>query len=362
MTDSVGALLLILGILLLAPIVMFLWLGLPARKREVRSVLNDDTVNIYFTKFHPEVPNNERSLERFDKLYDKLSGRRTFVFPFLILIGGCLVALLFVRQAESLFTRFVDLPANDGSLTSVAISAGLGAYFWVLYGFIMQYLRQSLTPRDLLWAGFRFAIATPLSFAVAASLQSALAVPTAFLLGAFPTHTLGKMARRLASTQVGLADEKGRESELQSLQSLDREAAERLSDLDVRTVLELAYRDPVTLTVQSSFAFSVVVDWVSQALLWLYLEDNLNAVRKLGVRGAQEVVTLWDDLNENDDSRSAKEKRRLRETAEKTVAAVAEVLQTDEAAVRHLLGQVAEDPYSKFLAAVWEPDSDNSGT
>ena len=164
--------------------------------------------------------------------------------------------------------------------------------------------------------------------------------------GRSPTRTLATISRRVATKKFGLTDvADGRETELQLLQSLDRETAERLSDENIRTMVELAYSNPVMLTMRTNLRFNAIVDYVSQALLWLYLEDDLAKVRKHGIRGAQEVRALWNDLVSADNA--------TRTSAEETLKALADSLEMEEATLRHTLDQVAEDPYTLFLWNVW---------
>jgi len=97
-----------------------------------------------------------------------------------------------------------------------------------------------------------------------------VALPIAFLLGAFPTRSISTIARRLARRQLNLgADtEEKAESELEALQGVDTRIAERFADEGITTIVPLAYSDPVELTTRcASFSFSFVVDCASQARL-----------------------------------------------------------------------------------------------
>ena len=110
-------------------------------------------------------------------------------------------------------------------------------------------------------------------FAVSAMLNPAVAVSAAFLLGAFPTRSISTLARRFAKRALNLGpdvDEKT-ESELEQLQRVDTRIAERFADEGITTIVQLAYSDPVDLTMRcASFSFSFVVGCDSQALAWLY--------------------------------------------------------------------------------------------
>ncbi len=110
--------------------------------------------------------------------------------------------------------------------------------------------------------------------------------------------------------------------------------------------MELAWADPVDLTIRTNYEFSYVVDCISQALLWIYFEEDTKKLRSLSIRGAQEVRTMIDEL-EGTDSEEAK-------TAAKTLQAIAKMLGIEQNALRRTLEEVAYDPYTEFFCDVWE--------
>jgi hypothetical protein len=130
------------------------------------------------------------------------------------------------------------------------------------------------------------------------------------------------------------------------LQGIDTRVAERLADEGITTVLQLAYADPVELTMRcASFTFSFVVDIISQALAWIYLADNLAKIRISSLRGAQEIASLIDEL----DGKDAEAKHLARATVNATAAAAGVAVASFERTLR----EIAEDPYTQFLRDVW---------
>jgi hypothetical protein len=191
-------------------------------------------------------------------------------------------------------------------------------------------------------------LAVPLAYAVGAMFAAQLAIPIAFLLGAFPTRSISTMARRLARRTLNLGadtDEKA-ESELEKLQGIDTRVAERFADEGITTIVQLAYGDPVELTMRcASFSFSFVVDCVSQALAWEYLTDDLPKLRAYSLRGAQEIANLVRELDGTD---LAAQKQ-----AGDTLTAAAKSLGIDAVAFERTLREIKEDPYTEFILEVW---------
>ena len=237
------------------------------------------------------------------------------------------------------------LGGNVGSganLPAIPVAALAGAYMWVLYDLIGRTRRRDLAPADLSWGSFRFVVAAPLGLSVAALFTEEAGVAVAFLLGAFPTRTLITLMQRAAASKVGLegyADESGHE--ILKLQGISRVSAERFGDEGVSTILQLAYSDPVDLTMRTNFAFSYVIDCCSQALAWIYFEDKMPQLRQYGVRGAMEIGNVLKGVEKKDKQSIA------------TLNEVAAKLDMRTAALMHSFKEIADDPYTKFLADVW---------
>jgi len=237
--------------------------------------------------------------------------------------------------------------ATDSSLLAiplVSVAAGAGGYMWASYDLIGRARRFDLAPVHLNGATFRLAISIPMGTAVSALFTDAAAAPLAFLLGAFPTSTLFTISRRLVSNRLKLGDEGKKERDLDRLQGIDTEVAERFLDEGISNIIQLAYCDPIDLTMRSNRSFSYIADCVSQALAWLYFEDKLPAMRMYSARGAQEIATLVAELDGNAEESAA---------AQITVSMLANKIELDENVLVRTLREVALDPYTRFLVDVW---------
>ena len=88
-----------------------------------------------------------------------------------------------------------------------------------------------------------------------------------------------------------------------------------------------------------------MVDAASQALAWLYLEDSLAKLRVYSLRGAQEIATLVSELDGDDAS--------LKQIARTTIDEAAVTLNAKATSFERTLREIADDPYTQFLSAVW---------
>ena len=100
------------------------------------------------------------------------------------------------------------------------------------------------------------------------------------------------------------------------------------------------YFPPVAL-LAANLEFNFIVDSVSQALFWVYAEDSVKDLYKLGLRGAMEVNYMLAAVAHND------------EPAKQALADAATILKMSPESTQHMFSEVAHDPYTEFLVHVW---------
>jgi len=332
----------LLFVLIMTPAISFLWSGWHVRRRDITDGFSDAAIQSYFQTFHPKVPLEQDLQKQFNAYYNDQFGRSRFVLPLLLLAG--LVGLLLCWSAMSIPDLLQSQKVSDGEFPALAMVAVMGAYMWVLFDEITKWYSSDLSPGDIYWWCFRFTIAVPMGYAMKDVFTEGLAMPIAFFLGAFPTSQLMSIARRIATKKLGYADSENREiSELQSMQGIDIQKAEQFSAEGITTILQLAYFDPIRLTIRTGFSYSYVVDCTCQALLWIYTEKDTVTMRKSGLRSSYEVLFLW--LNLEDSANKAQSEQVILETAQ--------ALHFPEASLKNILEEVALDPYTIFLFLSW---------
>ena len=334
----------LLVVLLVGPPILYLLGPWTFRRHEILDGMSAPAIETYFETFHPKVSN--KTPASFSRFYAERFGRRHYVIPLVVLTLAGVTAIVWLVSTMLVWTGLRQ--PTSGTLDHISAAALSGAYLWVAADLIERWRFRDLSPADLWWGAWRLALAAPLAFAVSAMFTTQLAVPIAFLLGAFPTRSISTIARRLGRRALNLGadtDEKA-ESELEKLQGIDTRIAERFADEGFTTIVQLAYADPVELTMRcASFAFSFVLDCASQALAWEYLMDDLIKLRPYSLRGAQEISSLITEL----DGHNPVEKK----TAHDTIAAAAKAIGIDPVAFERTLREIQEDPYTDFICKVW---------
>jgi hypothetical protein len=315
----------------------------------------------------PELQSGNRDLQAFRNLSEKDQksefrrqfhyryGRRHFVLPFVLLI--LISSFAAWGMALSVKASF-HIAQVAYALPKIAISALLGAFAWAVLDELGRIQRRDVAPYDVYIWNFRFLVLIPIGFAFAAVVSEDFGIPLAFFLGVFPTQTLFTLARRIVGQRFGLGEQVDEGVlELEKLQSVGRANAERFEDEGINTISTLAWADPIDLTIRTNFDFNYVLDCMSQALLWVYLQDQCKLLYKLSLRGAQEVHELVKDLDKIKIELRVVQGVGLTRKQQLAVATLESAAREVGISTEALYGtfiQVAKDPYTVFIARVWE--------
>ncbi|HYV35756.1 MAG TPA: hypothetical protein VE988_08635, partial [Gemmataceae bacterium] len=177
---------------------------------------------------------------------------------------------------------------------------------------------------------------------------SNLALPMAYLMGTLPTGTIMAVGSRAAAKWLQLTDAPNRsQTALQVLASVDTYLAERFADEGLTTMEQLAYTNPVRLSIRTGLNFSVILSCTGEALLGSFWRDSeqLAIARKYGLSGCYEVATLWEHFESSDPSNH--------QLADAIIAALAADMSTPRAGIENVLMEVALDPFTQFQRESW---------
>jgi hypothetical protein len=158
----------------------------------------------------------------------------------------------------------------------------------------------------------------------------------------FPLSTVSTFLRQIANKRLGVEIGPAKaEFQVAQLSGIDAAIADRIEDADVTTIPQLAWCDPIQLTMRTNLSFAFVVDICSQALAWVYLDNKLEKLSPLGLRGAYEIRVLLDDLQSDDQAD--------KKCAEAVLPIAATAIGVEPAGLRYAFEQIAYDPYTEFL-------------
>jgi hypothetical protein len=351
----------IVAALPLVPVGHFLCFGWRARKQQIISRLSDTSILLYKQTFCPKISFVDSA--GFEKDYKARYGRQLFFFPLLLFIA----ALLFPAYLSVSWTFSHDWTSAGEGIAKIAIFSLAGAYLWITYDLIIRARQNDIVTSDLNRATLRLLVSLPFGFAISAFAGvltgSAVTLSTgalAFFVGAFPTDTVLKFMRRTAAIPLKLdADTSGDDvQQLTKIDGISVPIAERFIDEGVKTNLQLAYADPVALTIKSCMDFAFIMDCCGQALVRTYFnDDRMKIVWKYGLRTGVEVKTLNDELVISDTVKDVAVTVGTAAPAPSPARIqldnLATALALDTASTRFIIDQIAADPYTIFQFEVW---------
>jgi hypothetical protein len=340
---------LIAWLMVLLPSIIYLITTWRIRRNKLFARLRPKSIRLYYKQFYPAMAKRIAEAEEHDyprsfrKHFGALYGIRHYLLPLSLLALICGIGMLGVARS---LLAWLDISTAYKPLPPIAVSAFLGAYAWVLYDQFTRFRAGDFTVHDIYGCIYRFLIAIPFGLSFAAVAKESVGLAVAFFLAAFPTKTLFKFARRLTTINLGLGESNDEgQIELERLQSIGRSNAERYLDEGVTSIVELAWSDPIDLTIRTNRDFSFVVDSISQALLWVYLEDEVKKLYRLSLRGAQEVCSLLSELDSDEP--------KARHAAELNLKAASDLLGIDKESFKYTLLTVRDDPYAQFIFSIW---------
>ena len=341
-------------LMVIYPICRYLVSAWKFRREYLIGQLSGDSMRLYYQQFRAgacigQKPVGDPTLtaadytQAFRTKFNTWYGRRYYIAPVVGL--AVLTAICGWWGCVTLWDWISGLRTME-SMHGLVGAALAGSFVWVISDEIDRLRRRDFTSFDVYYYIFRILISIPFGWAFTGhQITLHLGIPLAFFLGAFPTSTLFMAARRIANQQLNLGDDAvPGKLELECLQSVGKDVAERFRDEGIFTIAQLAYADPLDLTIRTNFDFNYVVDCVSQALLWIYLGDKGKELQPYSLRGAQEVAYFYACLTASPPDSNA-------------VASLQEMasvkLNMGKEALQCTLEQVAKDPYTKFLCEIW---------
>lgn len=295
----------LLGIaILLVPPMRYVLVGWAAKRKDIMDGLGLKSRIAYFQMFSKsseyakEVEGPVDIFNEFEALYEKWYGRRLFFTP--VAVVALTTAIAVTAVVFTVLHRWAYLPCNPlFDVPRTAMAAFAGAYMWVVNDFIWRARRLDFSPADVHWGTLRLAISVPMGYAFAGVVKDSHLIEfVAFALGAFPLEGLLAIMRRLLMKTFVLKPTRDESrDDIVKLQGVNRDVVERLAKEDITTVAQIAYCDPVRVIMRSNLTFNFVMDIMNQALLWMYVQEWLEQIRPLGMRGAVEVEHIINDVD-----------------------------------------------------------------
>ena len=310
----------------------------------IEGILSGKThTELYARAFSSESKDPQNVSQR---LFDFYYQPRAYVAPVLVLaiVAASASAIVLIYAGISL-----GLPADLEALlakTPGAVIAGVaGAYMFGVYDVLLRYRSIDLTPISLHFVWLRLLITPILATFVSAALKEPFSYLVALGIGAFPIKVLSDLIKREANKRLELyvGATEGEKPRLHKLQGMSPNIINRLGEEGISSVQHIGYADPVSLLLRTSFEWKTILDFIDQAILFLYLGDKVEQLRSIGIRGAIELVEIGEKMTES----------ATKDQAEKMVDLIAKKIEEPPVAVENLIATLSEDVQVEFIWTLW---------
>jgi hypothetical protein len=331
---------LLLTALLLYPLFDFLRYGWKRKQEEIEASMTTAAKAKYFVVWLENTTPPDDPDKAFKEYYGHRYGRHRFFWPIAFVVPVALLENWILAHAV------IDL-ATAAQVTDFHVpgAAIAGAYTFVLWDFIYRVQRRALGTADVLRGALRLAMALPLGFVFASLVKPDVAVLLAYGIGVFPLEAIKTILRRLVSDKLNLPKDDGVSADpITKLSGVDNDISDRIGDADVATIPQLAWTDPIQLIMRTNLSFDFVIDIVSQALAWVYLDGDLAKLRTFGLRGAYEIHNLSKNL--------ASPVPMTQATAQGLLIAAAQAISVPVGGLQNAVAEIAGDRATEFLCEV----------
>jgi hypothetical protein len=99
---------------------------------------------------------------------------------------------------------------------------------------------------------------------------------------------LGSFINRAVGVPGAVPD--ARDDTVVKLPGIDQPVADRLQAEGITTIAQIAVADPVRLSARTNFSFSLVLEFIDQAILWQSVGAKALIMREFGWTGASQVI------------------------------------------------------------------------
>ena len=290
---------------------------------------------------------------------------RRYAFPILSLatltIGICVILYVWVRMQMS--------PAWHGGpvarLPLPIIMALTGGYVWSLYQVVMRVRSDELGPSDLTELSLGLLSCVPIGFALSLITPEAgqLSSLVAFTASAFPVRDMQRFFQEQIMKRAFAVDGPARTARPTernlgtAIDGLSDQTLVRLAELRIVTVLDMAYSDPIRIMMQTGYPLPLVIDWIDQSLLALYIGDKRADLTRMGLRCALDVYEFVEsrELWKLGPDKDPDQGHRGTPTGADfdALELVATKLDVDKELVHDLFLRIYSDPQTVVLRRLW---------
>ena len=296
-----------------------------------------------------------RFVQVFDKQFHGDNSFKNYLLPlaFSVITTSVFSFLLYDTMVLKTMYTFIE---NKLILFSLV---GAMLYAYPLY--VARYASFSLNPPILFELVGRLWLSTIIGVVTASVVASSLQTVAAFVGGLLPLASMDLLRKKVF--EKGVQEDEKRVAAMLEILHDDRNLLSQLDYIGIRSVLELAYENPLKIFVGTDLNLVVCIDLVDQANLRLYVPDQQirEELNRSGIRTAIDIMTqLYENLPVRNKNRNHREWRFL-DPDEKlpnhlvapmqNIATALKLQNID--ALRNVVQMMIDNPQLRYVFELW---------
>ena len=292
-----------------------------------------------------------------ESYFQSFHNRQQYILPItLVLMFSGLIVTFLALWAHS---TLLELSTPFKTMPTPLLMALAGGFFWSLWEVFNRADSNNLTPAQLYEVSFRLASALPIGYVF--SLLAFDTVPSlvAFLAAAFPVRELRRILKlqtlRKIDTEYARQSQPVQTEDIRSrIRSISRENQVLLEEMSIYTPGDLAYSDPLEIMVCTGLLPTSIIEWIDQALWFLYVGSKKDKLKMHAVGTAIEACHFYEDNCLEEDETGKFCKKDLGEIAKDPVMKeIAKILEIPVPSLVRVLEEVRDDPYVINIVRLW---------
>ena len=299
-----------------------------------------------------------RFMEKYTRAYGGLSPNdlfnlyhnwKDYILPVAlnVMVVSCISAALllqgsgYIKSGSNPLSIFNKLPYS-------AAAGFIGAYIFSHYDMVRRFSTMDLTSTIVYRLWLRLLVGGTLGYLVGSILQAQFQMLTAFCLGAFPVNKLRDLMKQMIQKKIDVSVEAAmaEKPNLHKLQGLTEETIERLEEEDITTTQHLALANPILLLLKPNLQWTVILDMIGQAILYIFIGDKIEEHRAIGIRSAIDLVKVHCLMLDPDENK--------REVGRQLADLMSTKLGQDRIGIYNLIQSVSENPQTRFICDLWQ--------
>jgi hypothetical protein len=233
-----------------------------------------------------------------DKFFRRYYDWKTYLLPVVLnMVIVTVGAIAILIDINVLRDRTASVLNTLDQMRTPVLAGLLGAYIWGIYEMFRRFSTIDLTPVRLYTIWVRFLVAGGLGGILSMTLVTPFDLIVAFGLGVLRVETLAETMTQIVSGKLSLRQKQEPVlSDLRFLQGMTETVVTRLAEEDIESAQHLVLANPFELLMRTSLPWQVILDFIDQAFLYLYVGEKITELRQIGVRCGMELAGIKDYL------------------------------------------------------------------